>query len=197
MAESLANRLGSESHAGDGEDRVLAGALARREPAVFDKLVQRHQAGVARLAARLLAWPGDVDDVVQDVFLAAWKALPRFRGQSAFGTWLTRITINKCRSHRRREILRLHWLRVRQSDPVAVTAAADQAAMGAESAEEVRRGVQRLPVRYREVVVLRYLEQMPVEMICEVLGLTRVNVEVRLHRARGRLKKELAGMLDE
>ena len=162
---------------------------------MFDRLVERHQARIARLAHRLLGWPNDVDDVVQEVFLAAWKGLPRFRGQAGAGTWLTRIAINKCRSLRRREMLRLRWLRRRQPDSAARAPAADQAAMDSERLAEIRQGVRRLPARYRELIVLRCLEDMPVDQIAEVLGLSRGNVEVRLHRARERLKKDLAEFL--
>ena len=196
MAESLSSRLGRESYSADGEDAILAGGFSREQPAVFDRLVEAHQAKVARLACRLLGWPADVDDVVQEVFLAVWKGLPRFRRQSELGTWLTRITINKCRSHRRKEMLRLRWLWNRQPEDAADSAPADRATLDRETQAGVRRGVRRLPARYCEVVVLRYLEEMPVDEIGRILGLTRNTVEVRLHRARERLKKELAGLLD-
>lgn len=197
MAESLSSRLGRESYPADGEDTVLAEALARHDPVVFDWLVETHRARVARLACRLLAWPQDVDDVVQEVFLAAWKGLPRFRGQAELGTWLTRITVNKCRSHRRKEMLRLRWLWRRGHEEAASSDPADRVTLDRETQAEVRRGVRRLPARYCEVVVLRYLEEMSVERIGQVLGLTRNTVEVRLHRARERLRRELAGLLSE
>jgi RNA polymerase sigma-70 factor (ECF subfamily) len=196
MAESISCRLGRESCPAGGEDAILAEALARHDPGVFGLLVETHQAKVARLASRLLGWPQDVDDVVQEVFLAVWKGLPRFRGKSELGTWLTRITINKCRSHRRKEMLRLRRLWNRQQEDAADSVSADQVTLDRETQAEVRRGVRRLPARYCEVVVLRYLEEMPVDEIGRILGLTRNTVEVRLHRARERLKKELAGLLD-
>ena len=198
MAESLSSRLGQEScSANGGEDAVLAEGFSHEHPAAFDRLVESRQDRVARLASRLLGWPADVDDVVQEVFLAAWKGLPRFRGQSELGTWLMRITVNKCRSHRRKEMLRLRWLWSRQQEDAAASEPADRAALDRETQAEIRRGVRRLPARYCEVVVLRYLEEMPVEKIGQVLGLTRNTVEVRLHRARERLKKELAGLMDD
>lgn len=198
MAESMSCRLGRESLPADGEDAVLAEALARRDPAAFDWLVETHHARVAKLACRLLAWPQDVDDVVQEVFLAAWKALPRFRGQSELGTWLMRITINMCRSHRRKEMLRLLRLwRSKGRHQMPNVVSSDEATLDDENQTQVRRAVRRLPARYCEVIVLRYLEEMPVEKITQILGLTRNAVEVRLHRARERLKKELAGFLEE
>ncbi len=197
MAESLSSRLGQESCSANGEDAILAGRFSHGQPAVFDRLVEIHQAKVARLACRLLGWPADVDDVVQEVFLAVWKGLPRFRGQADLATWLIRITVNKCRSHRRKEMVRLAWLWRKGQEEAANSEPADRAALDRETHAEVRRGVRRLPVRYREVVVLRYLEEMPVEEIGRVLGLKRNTVEVRLHRARERLRKELAGLLEE
>lgn len=198
MAERMTCRLGRESCPADGEDAVLAGGLARRDPVVFDQLVETYQARVARLACRLLGWSQDVDDVVQEVFLAAWKGLPRFRRQSELGTWLMRITINKCRGHRRKEMLRLRrFWRSKERQQMRNAVSADGATLDAENQAEVRRAVRRLPARYCEVIVLRYLEEMPVERIGQVLGLTRNAVEVRLHRARARLRKELGGLLEE
>jgi RNA polymerase sigma-70 factor (ECF subfamily) len=197
MAESLSSRLGQGSCSASGEDAVLAEGFSHEQPAVFDRLVESHQDRVARLACRLLGWPADVDDVVQEVFLAAWKGLPRFRGQSDLATWLTRITVNKCRSRRRKEMVRLAWLWRKGQEEAANSEPADRAALDRETHAEVRRRVRRLPPRYCEVVVLRYLEEMPVEEIGQVLGLTRNTVEVRLHRARERLRKELAGLMDD
>jgi RNA polymerase sigma factor (sigma-70 family) len=194
MADSLTSQPGCGSPPDNGEETVLAGVFAQGDSAEFDRLVERHRVHVARLAHRLLGWPADVDDVVQEVFLAAWKGLPRFRGGSRVATWLTRITINKCRNHRRKELLRLKWLWGRREGTMAVAGGADEAAIRAETLEQVRNGVRRLPARYREIVVLRYLEQMPIEQMAEVLGLTRGNVEVRLHRARERLKTELGDL---
>ena len=197
MAESLSSRPGQGSCSANGEDAILARGASHDHLAVFDRLVETHQAKVARLACRLLGWPADVDDVVQEVFLAAWKGLPRFRGQSELGTWLMRITVNKCRTHRRKEMLRLRWLWPSGQEEAAGSDPADRATLDRETQAEVRRGVRRLPARYCEVVVLRYLEEMPVERIAQILGLTRNTVEVRLHRARERLKKELAGLMDD
>jgi RNA polymerase sigma-70 factor, ECF subfamily len=76
-------------------------------------------------------------------------------------------------------------------------ASADQASMDLEKLGQVRKIVKSLPARYREVVVLRYLEELPIETVAEALGLSRNTVEVRLHRARGRLRDRLAGLMEE
>ena len=80
-----------------------------RAPLTFEQVVDEQQANVARLARRLLGWStngADVDDVAQDVFLTVLKHLDRFRGESSLSTWITRITINACRTHRRRRVMR-------------------------------------------------------------------------------------------
>ncbi|ETW93220.1 MAG: hypothetical protein ETSY2_51805, partial [Candidatus Entotheonella gemina] len=73
------------------------------DSSAYRMLVERHQDAIARLVSRLLGadHPG-IDDVIQDVFVRAYFALDRFRGQAAFRTWLTRIAVNRCRDEQRR-----------------------------------------------------------------------------------------------
>lgn len=169
---------------------LLLERFVRADPAEFDHLVALHQDRVTRLAYRLLGWSNDVDDVVQDVFLAALNGFGAFRGEADVATWLTTITVNKCRTHQRRLWLRARWfagvLRGSETVPAASQATDFDACV------RVRQAVQALPARYREVVVLRYLEEMPAARIAEVLGISLNGVEVRLHRARARLKVALA-----
>ena len=169
-------------------------AVVTDEQVTFEQVVDQQQANVARLARRLLGWTianNDVDDVVQDVFLAVLKGLLGFRGQSAISTWITRITINACRAHRRRRMVRLAFLSrfIRQAPTSYETEPpADERD---ETNRRVRRAVSALPNRYREVVVLRYLQGMEIDEIRAVLGLTRAAIEVRLHRARAMLRDVL------
>jgi RNA polymerase sigma-70 factor (ECF subfamily) len=164
------------------------------EQLTFEQVVEQHQANVARLARRLLGWTAannDVDDVVQDVFLAVLKGLPRFRGHSALSTWITRITINACRSHRRRRLVRLAFLDRFIRRAPASHEPEPPADERDETNRRVRRAVFDLPNRYREVVVLRYLQEMEIDEVREVLGESRSAIEVRLHRARAMLKDVL------
>ena len=172
-------------------DAHIVQRFSAGEASAFDELVARHQQRVARLAQRLLGWPQDVEDVVQDVFLAALGNLKKFRGDCSLATWLTTITLNKCRSRRRKRFLRWRFLRRKESETVA-TDRAPQTTAEMETLERVRGAVQALPARYREVVVLHYLEEMPVAEVGDVLGISRGAAEVRLHRARARLKTLLA-----
>jgi RNA polymerase sigma-70 factor (ECF subfamily) len=177
------------------DDGDLVARHRAGDASAFDDLVARHQDRVAALAHRLLGWPDDVEDVVQDVFLAALKGLPRFGGRSRLSTWLTSITVNACRSRQRR---RASWLRrlagLRGTRDADAWNAAPRSA-GFDAGDEVRRAVQALPAKYREVVVLRYLEEMSVREVAEAIGLPTNTVEVRLSRARVRLRERLGSLM--
>jgi RNA polymerase sigma-70 factor (ECF subfamily) len=170
------------------------GALARRfaagDAGAFDAIAALHRERVTRLAYRLLGWRDDeIEDVVQEVFLSVLNHLGRFRGESKLGTWLTVITINKCRTHRTRWFARWRMLRRRREHAQDETApAADEGARRDETSARVRQAVQKLKPRDREVIVLHYLEQHDAGEMARLLGVSQNAVEVRLHRARQRLK---------
>jgi RNA polymerase sigma-70 factor (ECF subfamily) len=152
----------------------------------LEMLVRDYHAPVTRLAYRLLGWRGDVEDVVHDVFLAAFKQQHRFRGESSPWTWLAAITINRCRTHLRRKLLHLRWLRKRE---VRREDASDaQPIERDETARKVRDAVAKLSPRDREVIVLYYLEELTVPEISGITGARDKAIHVRLHRARKRLK---------
>ena len=176
----------------DREDGDLVARFRAGERGAFDELVLAHQERVVRLVYRLLGRAEDVDDVVQEVFLSVLVSLKRFRGECRFSTWLTRIVINKCRSHGRWRLRRLRllpWGPRNQAVPAAK--AESEGDQSAQAAEDVCRAVNQLPAKYREPVVLRYFEDLSVLEIGEALGLSANAVEVRLTRARQKLKRML------
>ncbi len=196
----MAKTLPSPTAAGipaDRENPVSAAPMSPSRQEAFERIVSEHQARVVGLAYRLLGWTGEVDDAVQDVFLAVFNQLDRFENRARFSTWLSAITVNACRTQRRKRLVRLKLTpRAADRDRVASPTAPDRSALDAESCERVRAAVRALPPRYREVVVLRYLEEMPIDEIGAVLGLKRNAVEVRLHRARRRLKDLLGDQME-
>ena len=180
-----------------------AAAPSMRPPRVvsslprFDEIVHEHSERIGGLCYRLLGWNADVDDVVQEVFLAAYEALPTFRGESKMSTWLTAIAINACRNHLRKRKRWLRWFTVQKTEHSPVVALpAGQALADYETHAEVRAAVQELPQTYREVVVLRYLEELEVADIAGVLALAKNTVEVRLSRARGMLRDVLGDSIE-
>jgi RNA polymerase sigma-70 factor, ECF subfamily len=169
---------------------IPAYSLPAKQPDALERLVRDHHASVTRLAYRLLGWRGEVEDVVHDVFLAAFKKIDRFRGESSEWTWLAAITINRCRSQRRREILRFRWMRRREL--IREAASGDSVIEVDETAKRVRDAVAKLSPRDRELIVLHYLEELPVSQLSKLLGATDKTIHVRLHRARNRLKDLLS-----
>lgn len=173
----------------------LAEQVARGEAGALELLIELYQPRVARLAHRLLGWSGEVDDVVQDVFLAALRSGHRFRHDASIWTWLSAITLNCCRSwHRRQAVVDRVFRLIRgskASDPADATALRD------ETAREVRGAVARLPLKDREVIVLFYLEHRTVAQMSELLGASPNAIEVRLHRARRKLRDRLSAYMKE
>lgn len=166
----------------------------------FSRLVARHAPGVTRLVHRLLGYQGEVEDVVQEVFVIAWEQLQRpagiqgfrgFRGDSRFATWLKGIAVRQCRRSRRQ------WWRLkrRRVEGTRVVEPADAAAARDETDAAVRAAVAALPRKLREVIVLVYLEQMDIADAAATLKLSRGAIDVRLHRAREQLRKTLDGVM--
>jgi len=177
------------------EDELLVRKFNRGDESIFAGIVEQYCADIAVLANRLLGWPGDVEDVTQDVFLSAYLGLKKFRCECSLKTWLFIITINKCRSYRY-----MRMLQRRQAIPklrLRLPPAADKKLMDGEILERIRQAVRVLPANYREPIVLRYLQGLSTQEISRLLGITENTLQVRLTRARKRLRKELAGLIEE
>jgi RNA polymerase sigma-70 factor, ECF subfamily len=182
--------------ADDGDEALAARAAAGEEPA-FEMLVGRYQSRVYRLACRLTGDEGDAKDVLQEAFLAAYRGLPAFRGDSRFSTWLFRVVTNAALMHRRArarrptEPLDAYLPRFdhegrHAAEPADLLAAsrADELLDRKVLAEKARAGLDRLPDIYRDAFVLRDLEEMPTAEVAEVLGIDAAAVRQRVHRAR-------------
>jgi RNA polymerase sigma-70 factor (ECF subfamily) len=180
------------------DDEALVARFNRGDESVFEQIVQKYSANVAGLVNRLLGWPGEVDDITQDVFVAAYLGLKNFRGECSLKTWLFTITVNKCRSYKYRRLLRLRvFSKVGNKVYHARHRAADKTPMDSETFDRVRRAVVALPAKYREPVVLRYLQELSTNDICRVLGISRNLLQVRLNRAKKRLRQELVDLMEQ
>jgi len=188
----------------EGDEALAASAAAGEEPA-FEELVSRYQARVYRLACRLTADDGDAKDVLQETFLAAYRGLPAFRGDSRFSSWLYRIATNAALMHRRararrpteslEEFLpRFDADGTHAAPPAELLAAsrADELLDRKLLAEKARAGLDRLPDIYRDAFVLRDLEEMTTPEVAEVLGIDAAAVRQRVHRARLMLRGYLS-----
>jgi RNA polymerase sigma-70 factor (ECF subfamily) len=183
------------THTDDADDLRLVDQFKCGDGSAFDRIVNEYAADVRVLANRLMGWDGDVEDVVQEVFLSAFTGLKKFKGRSSLRTWLYSITINKCRSHRRKKMIRLRAFPGNEVKHDLAATASDS--MTAGDFDQVRKAVRSLPFKYCEVVVLRYLQESSIEKMCEVLGLPANVIHVRLSRARAMLKQKLSNLMDD
>lgn len=178
------------------DDELLVEQFRRGDESAFKRVVEKYSAEVAALANRLLGWPGEVEDVTQEIFLAVFMGLKTFRCECSLRSWLFTITINKCRSYRHRwKLRRLLQTGSHERLPTA-TYDTSVSSMDTEDFNRVRRAVAGLPARYREPVVLKYLQELDADEICRILGISKNTLHVRLSRARKRLEPELAGLIE-
>lgn len=154
----------------------------------FSLLMERHERRVYNLAYRMLGNPEDARDATQEAFLSCFRHLSRFRGDSAFSTWLHRIALNACYDalRRRRDTTSLEG---RTVDPMPVADHADRAA----ATTDVQRALLRVPPDFRAVLVMHELQDLPLEDIAATLGLPVGTVKSRLHRGRVALGRVLSG----
>ncbi len=196
MAESHRKTPVDVTDNGDTEG-LLVRQFSAGDNAAFEKIVRQNSTEIAALANRLLGWRGDVEDVVQDIFFSAFQARKKFKGNSSIRTWLFTITLNKCRTRRYKRMLRQKsFSKLAQKDPKQL-AGSDQRLVESETFEKVRDAVKSLPAKYREPIVLRYLQELAIDDIAEILALSRNAVEVRLTRARAMLKQDLAELIED
>lgn len=181
------------------EEELVAAAKAGKQDA-FTQIVERHSATVYNLALRLMKDPHEAEEVLQETFISAFKALPKFEGRSQLGTWLYRIGYNAA----------LMRLRKRQAptesldEPVTTESGEqlprelvdwgsipDDLLLNAELRRVLDAALDTLPETLRSIFVLRDIEGLSTAEAAEALGLTETNAKVRLHRARLALRERL------
>ncbi len=195
-----------EPAAQNAAENAFLEALKSGDRAAFARLVETHSTRIYRLALKILGDPQDAEDVLQDTFVKALRALPSFEGRSSLSTWLYRIAVNEA----------LMMVRKRRADVVSIDEEKEDQEGEAEPVEiidwcclpegdllsaEARRfldtAVQRLSPALRAVFVLRDIEGLSVKEAAETLGLTEATVKTRLLRARLKLREALSGYFAE
>jgi len=156
-------------------------------------LVREQAAYVRRLALSILNDPAEADDAAQETLIAACRGLAGFRGQAAVRTWVTRITLNVCRSRLRRRRVRqalqdtlqaLHLLSGSRLEP-------EEMAIQNEADRQLWRVIDALDEKHRLPVILRYVQELSVPEIAGILGVNEGTVHSRLHYARQKLQAQL------
>ena len=180
----------------EASDQELIAAVLDGSEAAFAGLVDRYKDRVFRLLGRYCRDPVECEDLAQEVFLKVFRKLHTFQQESAFFTWLYRITVNAATDHLSRASHRR--LRLVEEDSLLDPGSPDVEAsspmaplMVAELAAVTRKIVADLPEKYRTILILREFEDLSYNEIAAVLQIHLGTVESRLFRARQRFKEQL------
>ena len=185
-------------------DAILVERVQRGDKHAFELLVVKYQRKILRLLSRLIRDPSEIEDVAQEAFIKAYRALPQFRGDSAFYTWLYRIAINTAKNHlvasgRRPsspsefetedgETFDETYTLSDNNTPESVLASR-------EIAETVNAAIEALPEELRSAIVLREIEGMSYEDIAVAMGCPIGTVRSRIFRAREAIASRLKPLL--
>lgn len=185
----------------DGDDKLVKRAK-KGDSRAFDLLVLKYQGRVVQLVSRYLNNAAEVEDVTQEAFIKAYRALPNFRGDSAFYTWLYRIAANAAKNH-------LVALGRRPSSDMALDdsevfdvpgllkdhESPDEVIMGKDLEMLISRTIEELPVELRAALTLREFEGLSYEEIADVLECPIGTVRSRIFRAREAIDVKVAQQL--
>lgn len=190
---------------GPSDDNLVA-RIRDGDLHAFSALVRRYQDRVYGLCLRWLGDGAGAEDTAQEVFVALYRSLDRFRGESSLSTWIFRITVNHCKN-RKMSRERRAWGRHVPLDGAQwdegperqVAADGPWADAGAEQSHAealVRQGLEALSEEHRQVIVLRDIQDLDYDEIAAILDLPRGTVKSRLHRARAELARVLRNRID-
>ena len=186
-------------------DQLLVERAQRGDKRAFELLVEKYQRKLARLLSRLIRDPGEVEDVTQEAFIKAYRALPSFRGDSAFYTWLYRIGINTAKNY---------LVAMGRRAPTSTEVEAEEAEgheggellrdintpesllLTKEIGQTVNLAIEALPEELRSAIQLRELEGMSYEEIAKLMDCPIGTVRSRIFRAREAIAERLKPLLD-
>ncbi|HEY4188763.1 MAG TPA: sigma-70 family RNA polymerase sigma factor [Polyangia bacterium] len=184
--QNQAMTLGAGERGAD--EAALVDAIRRSAPGSREALYHRYKRRVFALSSRI-AGPADAEEVAQEAFIRIFRGVLRFRGDSALGTWIYRLTVNAALSHRSRRPPPAESFEARASElPLVAEPHDGDAALRA----RLEQGLRALPVGYRTVIILHDVEGLEHEEIASVLGCHVGTSKSQLHKARARLREILA-----
>jgi RNA polymerase sigma-70 factor (ECF subfamily) len=177
--------------------RIVAG-----DRHAFELLMRQSNRRLYRLARAVLRDDAEAEDALQDAYLAAYRSLERFRGESSLATWLARLVLNECLGRARRDKRRQNVIPLVNADAEIDTVPAgdsdlpDRVAQRAQMRALLEAKLDELPEDFRVVFVLRSVEEMSVEDTAQCLGIPEATVRSRHFRAKGLLRESLAREID-
>jgi len=186
-------------------DQALVERVQKGDKAAFELLVAKYHRKIIRLVSRLVRDHAEVEDVTQEAFIKAYRALPQFRGESAFYTWLYRIAVNTAKNHLATQGRRAPTSTEANAEEAETFAEADQLRdintpesmlMSKQIAQTVNTAMEALPDELRTAITLREIEGLSYEEIAEAMGCPIGTVRSRIFRAREAIASRLRPLLD-
>lgn len=186
-------------------DHELVVRVQQGDKKAFDLLVLKYQLRVSKLVSRFLRNQSDVPDVVQDAFIKAYRALPNFRGESAFYTWLYRIAINTAKNHLVAQSRKnpANSIDAQEAEDYGASewlkeyASPEREALAGELETTIHQAIDALPSDLREAISLREIEGLSYEEIAAVMDCPIGTVRSRIFRAREAIDSKLEPILDD
>ncbi|MFO0701261.1 MAG: sigma-70 family RNA polymerase sigma factor [Nitrospira sp.] len=186
-----------DQQAGPDDAQLVARSL-KQDHEAFGQLIDRHGSVIVNLAYRMVGNRAEAEDLAQEAFLTAFKALSTFRADAKFSTWLYRIAANKCKD----------WLRAKrpgmgQQDVdidemldihVAEEQTPERLLSQQQVAQELEQAIRRLPPLYREAFVLKHVEGLSYEEMEDILGVNGDTLKMRVYKGRLQLSRDLAAL---
>jgi RNA polymerase sigma-70 factor, ECF subfamily len=185
-------------------DWQLVTRVQRGDKRAYELLVAKYQRRITRLLSRIIRDPADIEDVAQEAFIKAYRALPGFRGESAFYTWLYRIAINTAKNHFAAQSRRGATQSTADpedaenfDDALALrdVATPDAVLLSKQVGEAVNKAIERLPDDLKTAIVLRELEGMSYDEIAAAMNCPVGTVRSRIFRAREAIAADLRPLL--
>ncbi len=173
------------------EEWTIVEHAKKGDAAAFEELVNRYQNSVYRLALRMCGNAHDAEEVAQEAFVAAWRGLPSFRGESKFSSWLYQLTSNAAVDFLRREKRHRNTTPVEEQTELAAEGTPQQDAEASEVRENLQKALLALTPEHRQIFLLRQMEQLSYEEIGQLLRLEIGTVKSRLNRAKKQLRQIL------
>ena len=186
-------------------DQMLVARVQKGEKAAFDALVIKYQSRIVNLVSRFVRNHADALDVTQEAFLKAYRALPNFRGDSAFYTWLYRIAVNTAKNYLAVQSRRAYEIdqdiseieQIDDNSALKEQATPEHLLLRDEIQETVIAAIDNLPEDLRSAIMLREIEGLSYEEIAEVMDCPIGTVRSRIFRAREAIDAQLKPLLEE
>ena len=173
------------------------------DESAYKNLLENYRGAIYNLLYKMVRNKEETEDLVQEAFMKAFKALPSFNEEYAFSTWLYKIAVNNCIDHMRKKKLKTYSINkpVQSKDGELdrefpdTSMSPDKSILSDERANIIETAIDELPENYKTAIILRHSEEKSYEEISKILNIPLGTVKARIFRAREMLKKKLKGKI--